>query len=103
MAKVTTSDGEIYTAKVVGTDPRTDLVLLKVDSDKQFPDVKFANQAPEVGDWVMAVGNPFGLGGTVTTGIVFAQGHDIGSNPYDAYLQIDAPINKGIPAVRPST
>ncbi|MGH6674103.1 MAG: Do family serine endopeptidase [Xanthobacteraceae bacterium] len=94
-AKVTTSDGDIYTAKVVGTDPRTDLALLKVQSNKQFPYVKFADHAPQVGDWVMAVGNPFGLGGTVTAGIVSAHGRDIGSNPYDAYLQIDAPINKG--------
>ena len=94
-AKVTTSDGTIYNAKVVGTDPRTDLALLKVESNKQFPYVKFADHPPQVGDWVVAVGNPFGLGGTVTAGIVSARGRDIGNNPYDAYMQIDAPINKG--------
>jgi serine protease Do len=94
-AKVTTSDGTIYSAKVVGIDPKTDLALLKVESDKQFPYVKFADHAPQVGDWVLAVGNPFGLGGTVTAGIVSARGRDIGNNPYDAYMQIDAPINKG--------
>jgi serine protease Do len=92
---VTTTDGDIYTAKVVGTDPRTDLALLKIDSNKQFPYVKFADHPPQVGDWVLAVGNPFGLGGTVTAGIVSARGRDIGNNPYDAYMQIDAPINKG--------
>ena len=93
--KVTTTDGDIYTAKVVGTDPRTDLALLKIDANKQFPFVKFAEHAPQVGDWVVAVGNPFGLGGTVTAGIVSARGRDIGNNPYDDYMQIDAPINKG--------
>ncbi len=92
---VTTTDGDIYTAKVVGTDPRSDLALLKVDANKQFPYVKFAEQAPNVGDWILAVGNPFGLGGTVTAGIVSARARDIGNNPYDDYLQIDAPINKG--------
>ena len=60
-----------------------------------FPFVKFADQAPRVGDWVVAVGNPFGLGGTVTAGIVSARGRDIGAGPYDDYIQIDAPINKG--------
>jgi serine protease Do len=93
--KVTTNDSDIYTAKVVGTDPRSDLALLKIDSNKQFPYVKFADSTPKVGDWVVAVGNPFGLGGTMTAGIVSARGRDIGNNPYDDYLQIDAPINKG--------
>ncbi len=93
--QVTTDDGSIYTAKVVGTDPKTDLALLKVDADKQFAYVQFADQRPRVGDWVIAVGNPFGLGGTVTAGIVSASGREIGSSPYDDYLQIDAPINKG--------
>ena len=60
-----------------------------------FPYVKFAEHAPRVGDWVVAVGNPFGLGGTVTAGIVSARGRDIGAGPYDDYIQIDAPINKG--------
>jgi serine protease Do len=92
---VTTDDGSKYTAKVVGTDPKTDLALIKVDGKSNFPYVKFADQAPRVGDWVLAVGNPFGLGGTVTAGIVSARGRDIGSGPYDDYIQIDAPINKG--------
>ena len=81
--------------KVVGTDPKTDLALIKVDGKSDFPFVKFADQAPRVGDWVVAVGNPFGLGGTVTAGIVSARGRDIGAGPYDDYIQIDAPINKG--------
>ncbi len=93
--QVTTADGTIYTAKVVGTDPKTDLALIKVDGKNDFPYVKFASQRPKVGDWVVAVGNPFGLGGTVTAGIVSAEGRDIGSGPYDDYIQIDAPINKG--------
>jgi serine protease Do len=92
---VTTDDGTKYTAKVVGTDPKTDLALIKVDGKSDFPYVKFADRAPRVGDWVVAVGNPFGLGGTVTAGIVSARGRDIGSGPYDDYIQIDAPINKG--------
>jgi serine protease Do len=93
--QVTTDDGTIYTAKVVGTDPKTDLAVIKVEGKSDFPYVKFADQAPQVGDWVVAVGNPFGLGGTVTAGIVSARGRDIGAGPYDDYVQIDAPINKG--------
>jgi serine protease Do len=92
---VTTDDGTQYTAKVVGTDPKTDLALIKVDADKSFAHVKFGDAPPRVGDWVVAVGNPFGLGGTVTAGIVSARGRDIGAGPYDDYIQIDAPINKG--------
>ncbi len=93
--QVTTDDGTKYTAKVVGTDPKTDLALIKVDGKKDFAFVKFADHAPRIGDWVVAVGNPFGLGGTVTAGIVSARGRDIGAGPYDDYIQIDAPINKG--------
>ncbi|MGX4806321.1 Do family serine endopeptidase [Bradyrhizobium guangdongense] len=93
--QVTTDDGTIYTAKVVGTDPKTDLALIKVDGKKDFPFVKFSDQKPRIGDWVVAVGNPFGLGGTVTAGIVSASGRDIGNGPYDDFIQIDAPINKG--------
>jgi serine protease Do len=93
--QVTTDDGTIYTAKVVGTDQKTDLALIKVDGKSDFPYVKFADHTPAVGDWVVAVGNPFGLGGTVTAGIVSARGRDIGAGPYDDYVQIDAPINKG--------
>jgi serine protease Do len=92
---VVMDDGKIYTAKVIGTDPRTDLALLKVDGRTDFPYVKFSPSKPEVGDWVVAMGNPFGLGGTVTAGIVSAHGRDIGEGPYDDFLQIDAPINKG--------
>ncbi len=93
--QVTTDDGTIYTAKVVGTDPKTDLAVIKVDGKDNLPYVKFADQSPKIGDWVVAVGNPFGLGGTVTAGIVSARGRDIGAGPYDDYVQIDAPINKG--------
>jgi len=93
--EITTDDGTIYTAKVVGSDKKTDLALIKVDGKKDFNFVKFADQLPRVGDWVVAVGNPFGLGGTVTAGIVSARGRDIGAGPYDDYIQIDAPINKG--------
>src|ERR1700752_2388200 len=93
--QVTTDDGSVYTAKVIGTDPKTDLALIKVDGGKNFAYVNFEDQAPRIGDWVVAVGNPYGLGGTVTAGILSAKGRDIGSGPYDDYLQIDAPINKG--------
>jgi serine protease Do len=93
--KVTFQGGEEYDAKVIGTDPRTDLALLKIDSSKTFDFVPITEKDPKVGDWVMAVGNPFGLGGTVTAGIISARGRDIGSGPYDDYLQIDASINKG--------
>jgi serine protease Do len=93
--QVTTDDGTIHTAKVVGTDPKTDLALIKVEGKSDFPYVKFSDHEPRIGDWVVAVGNPFGLGGTVTAGIVSARGRDIGAGPYDDYLQIDAPINKG--------
>jgi serine protease Do len=93
--EVKTDDGATYKAKVIGTDRKTDLALIKVNADKSFPYVKFADNPPRVGDWVVAVGNPFGLGGTVTAGIVSARGRDIGAGTYDDYIQIDAPINKG--------
>jgi serine protease Do len=93
--QVTTDDGTQYTAKVIGSDPKTDLALIKVDGKKDFAYVKFADHEPRVGDWVVAVGNPFGLGGTVTAGIVSARGRDIGTGPYDDYVQIDAAINTG--------
>ncbi len=92
---VRTKDGQELKAKVVGTDPKTDLALIKIESDKPFQFVSFAKTEARVGDWVMAVGNPFGLGGTVTTGIISARGRDIGNGPYDDFLQIDASINKG--------
>jgi len=93
--QVTTADGTTYKARVVGTDPKSDLALIKVDDKSDFPFVQFADHAPQVGDWVIAVGNPFGLGGTVTAGIVSASSRDIGSGTNDDYIQIDAPINKG--------
>ena len=92
---VTTSDGKTLAAKVIGTDAKTDLALLKVKDSGTYPFVKFAPHTPRVGDWVIAVGNPFGLGGTVTAGIVSARGRDIGSGPYDDFIQIDAPVNHG--------
>lgn len=91
---LTMDNGDEYTADVVGTDERTDLALLKIKSDKKFDYVEFADQTAKVGDWVLAVGNPFGLGGTVTAGIISAHNRDIGSGPYD-YLQIDAAVNRG--------
>lgn len=93
--EVKTDDGNTYTAKVIGTDPRTDLALIKVDGRSDFPYATLADDQPRIGDWVLAVGNPFGLGGSVTAGIVSARGRDIGAGPYDDFLQIDAPVNKG--------
>src|SRR5437899_8099471 len=93
--EVTTDDGKTYTAKVIGTDPRTDLALIKVAGRTDFPFAKLSDSKPRIGDWVLAVGNPFGLGGTVTAGIVSASGRDIGHGPYDDFIQIDAPVNKG--------
>jgi serine protease Do len=93
--EVTTDDGNTYTAKVIGTDAKTDLALIKVGGKSDFPYVNLETETPRIGDWVVAVGNPYGLGGTVTAGIISAEGRDIGSGPYDDYIQIDAPINKG--------
>ncbi len=93
---VVTDDGTELTAALVGTDERTDLAVLKVDSDRKFTYVAFADDSKvRVGDWVVAVGNPFGLGGTVTAGIVSARGRDIGAGPYDDFIQIDAAVNRG--------
>jgi serine protease Do len=93
--EIVTDDGRTYPARLVGADVRTDLALLKVDGRNDFPYVRFGGGAPRIGDWVFAVGNPFGLGGTVTAGIVSARGRDIGSGPYDDFIQIDAPVNQG--------
>lgn len=90
---VTTDDGKTHIAKVVGTDQNSDLALIKVEGS-DFPYVRFADHAPRIGEWAIAVGNPFGLGGTVTAGIVSATGRDIGRGAED-YIQIDAPINRG--------
>ena len=93
--KISFQNGDNFDAIVIGTDPKTDLALLKIKSDKTFPFVNFTKTEAKVGDYVMAVGNPFGLGGTVTAGIVSARGRDIGSGPYDDFIQVDASINKG--------
>lgn len=89
-------DGTELDAKLIGKDSRTDLALLKVDAKRTFTYVDFAQGAKtRVGEWVVAVGNPFGLGGSVTAGIISALGRDIGSGPYDDYIQIDAAVNRG--------
>jgi serine protease Do len=93
--EVTADDGRVFTAKVIGADQQSDVALVKVDSAGHLPFVTFADTSPRVGDWVIAVGNPFGLGGTVTAGIVSARGRDIGAGPYDDFIQIDAPVNRG--------
>ena len=93
--EVLTDAGATFEAKVVGTDAKSDLALIKVDGHANFPFVKLADATPKIGEWVVAMGNPFGLGGTVTAGIVSAHGRDIGSGPYDDYIQIDAPVNSG--------
>jgi serine protease Do len=92
---VTTDEGRNLSARIVGRDPKTDLALLKVTTNGVYPYVSFSKTSPRVGDWVVAMGNPFGLGGTATAGIVSARGRDIGAGPYDDFLQIDAPVNKG--------
>ncbi|HVJ43296.1 MAG TPA: DegQ family serine endoprotease [Dongiaceae bacterium] len=94
--EVTMTDGKEYPAKLIGTDPKTDLALLKISTPQPLPFVKFGDSDKErVGDWIMAVGNPFGLGGTVTAGIVSARGRDINAGPFDDFLQLDAAINRG--------
>lgn len=89
-------DGTELDATLVGKDARTDLAVLKVDSDEDFTYVEFASDdKTRIGDWVVAVGNPFGLGGTVTAGIISARGRDIGAGPYDDFIQVDAAVNRG--------
>jgi len=93
---VTFQDNSQHAAKVVGRDPKTDVALLKIETKQRLPFVTWGNSDDaKVGDWVVAVGNPFGLGGTVTAGIVSALGRNINEGPYDDFLQIDAPINRG--------
>jgi len=93
---VTFSDSTSLPAKVVGVDDLTDIALLKVEAGRPLPTVRFGDSDKvEQGDWVLAVGNPFGLGGTVTAGIVSARGRDIGASLFDDFLQVDAPINPG--------
>ncbi len=90
------SDGRSYPAKILGTDPKTDLAVLKINAGHPLPYVELGDSSGvEPGEWVVAMGNPFGLGGTVTAGIVSALGRDIGDGPYDRFIQIDAPINEG--------
>ncbi len=94
--EVVFQDGKRYPATIKGTDQKTDIAVLKIDTDRPLPYVSFGDSdTAEVGDWVLAIGNPFGLGGTVTVGIVSARGRDIQSGPYDDFIQIDAPINRG--------
>jgi serine protease Do len=89
-------DGRSFEAKLIGTDPLTDIALLKVKSEKPLPTVEFGDDRQiRVGDWVVAVGNPFGLSNSVTAGIVSSLGRDIGNGPYTDFIQIDAPINRG--------
>jgi len=89
------NDGTELEASLVGADARTDLAVLKVNSDKKFIYVAFGEKSPRIGDWVVAVGNPFGLGGTVTAGIVSANGRELSRSRFDDFIQIDAAVNKG--------
>ena len=94
--EIVTHDGSRYNASIKGHDAKTDLALIKIEADRPLPYIEFGNSDnAKVGDWVVAVGNPFGLGGSVTAGIISARGRDIQSGPFDDYLQIDAPINRG--------
>ena len=94
--KVILNDDTQLAAKVIGRDPKTDLAVLKVEPSKPLTAVKFGNSdQTRVGDWVVAIGNPFGLGGTVTAGIVSARARDINAGPYDDFIQTDASINRG--------
>lgn len=93
---VTLTDGDKYTAKVIGRDDKTDLALVKIEAGHTLPYVAFGDSdSAREGDWVIAVGNPYGLGGTVTAGIISAHGRNINAGPYDDFMQIDAPINPG--------
>lgn len=94
--KVKLKDGREMSASLVGSDEKTDLAVLRISSDKPLPAVAWGDSdKARVGDWVIAIGNPFGLGGTVTAGIISSRGRDIGAGPYDDFIQIDAPINSG--------
>src|SRR5262249_39552638 len=94
--EIVLQDNSKYPAKILGRDKRTDIALLQIKADKPLPHVGFGDSgAAQIGDWVIAVGNPFGLGGSVTTGIISARGRDIHAGQFDDFLQIDAPINRG--------
>ena len=96
LIKVKLSDGKEYEAKVVGKDAKTDIALIKIDAKNSLPVAALGDSDRlEVGDWVMAVGNPYGLDHTVTAGIVSAKGRVIGQGPYDDFIQTDASINPG--------
>ena len=93
---VTLNDGTTLPAKLIGRDEKTDLALLKVSPRKPLPAARFGDSdSARIGEWVIAIGNPFSLGGTVTAGIVSARNRDINSGPYDNYIQTDAAINRG--------
>ena len=93
---VSLTDGRQLPAQVIGTDELTDIAVIKVDAPAPLPSVTWGDSRQvEVGDWILAAGNPFGLGGSVTAGIVSAEGRDLGSGPFDNFLQLDAPINPG--------
>ncbi|MGF1475360.1 MAG: DegQ family serine endoprotease [Geminicoccaceae bacterium] len=90
------NDDSEYAATLIGRDPKTDLALLKIERDEPFPHVEWADSdAVNVGDWMLAIGNPFGFGSTVTAGIISARGRDISAGPYDDFIQVDAAINRG--------
>jgi serine protease Do len=94
--KVILNDDSEYVARLIGKDSKTDLALLKIERDQPFPFVELADSDQiKVGDWMLAIGNPFGLGSTVTTGIVSARNRDINAGPYDDFIQVDAAINRG--------
>ncbi len=94
--RITMADGREFPARVVGQDELTDLAVLKIDATEALPSVPFGDsERAQVGDWVIAVGNPFGLGGTVTAGIISARSREIGAGPYDDFIQLDAAINSG--------
>jgi serine protease Do len=94
--KVKLTDGREFDAKLIGADPATDVAVLRIKSDRSLPSVEFGDDRQvRVGDWVVAVGNPFGLSNTVTAGIVSSIGRDVGNGPYTNFIQIDAPINRG--------
>ena len=93
---VTVQEGKRHTAQIIGRDPKTDLALLKIDVDYPLPHVGWGDSdTARVGDWVVAIGNPFGLDATVSSGIISGRGRNIHLGPYDDFLQIDAAINLG--------
>jgi serine protease Do len=93
---VSFTDGTELPARIIGSDELTDIAVIKVDPDHELPAVQWGDShVVQVGDWVLAAGNPFGLGGSVTAGIVSARGRDIGAGPFDDFFQLDAPINPG--------